>query len=150
MITVVFVCHGNICRSPAAEWVMKYLLNKYHIDDEFFVYSRATSTEEIGNDIYPPMKRELYSREIPFYEHRAKQFTKSDYEKADYIFYMDSYNKRNLEWLVSDVDRKYKSITCFTEGIDIIDDPWYTGDFENVLDQITQCVDDIIRNIRKK
>lgn len=90
MKTIIFVCHGNICRSVAAEYIMKNLLIKYHLEDRFNVISRATSTEEIGNDIYPPMKRALYNKEIPFYQHKAKQITTQDYENADMILIITS------------------------------------------------------------
>lgn len=148
MKTIIFVCHGNICRSPAAEWITKQLLNKYHLDDRFFVYSRATSLEEIGNDIYPPMKRALYSRCVPFYEHHAKQIAKEDYDKADYIFYMDNNNLRYLNYLIEDTDKKYANITKFTANLDYIDDPWYTGQFEKVVDELFECCEAIIRNLK--
>lgn len=148
MKTILFVCHGNICRSPAAEWIMKLLLIKYHLDDKFYVFSRATSTEEIGNDIYPPMKRALYARSVPFFEHHAKQITEADYERADYIFYMDNNNLRYLNYLIEDKDKKYVNIAKFTANLDYIDDPWYTGSFDEVVDQLFQCCDDIIKNLR--
>ena len=148
MKTVIFVCHGNICRSPAAEWIFKQRLIKYHLEDKFVVYSRATSREEIGNDIYPPMKRALYNKEIPFYRHAAKQITQEDYENADYIFYMDNNNLRYLNYLLDDHKGIIKPINQFTSSIDYIDDPWYTGQFSEVVEEITTCVEDIIRNIK--
>mgnify|MGYP003312184716 CR=1 FL=1 len=148
MKTIIFVCHGNICRSPAAEWVFKHLMNKYQLDDRFFVYSRATSTEEIGNDIYPPMKRALYNKEIPFFEHRATQITKEDYKKADYIFYMDNNNLRYLNYLIEDVDKKYIKITKYSEIAGDIEDPWYSGQFDKVLSQIEECCKGIIKNLK--
>ena len=102
MKTIIFVCHGNICRSPAAEWIFKQKLIKYHLEDKFNVISKATSREEIGNDIYPPMKRALYNKEIPFYKHRATQISQEDYDNADYIFYMDNNNLRWLNHLLDD------------------------------------------------
>ena len=148
MKTVIFVCHGNICRSVAAEYIMKNLLIKYHLDDAFNVISRATSTEEIGNDIYPPMKRALYNKGIPFYAHRARQITRSDYETADYIFYMDSYNKRNLDYMLDDHKKIMMPITKYTPSLDIIDDPWYTGRFDEVVNQLTECIEDIIPHLK--
>ena len=148
MKTVIFVCHGNICRSVAAEYIMKNQLIKYHLEDKFFVISRATSTEEIGNDIYPPMKRALYNDEIPFYQHRAKQITKDDYEKADYIYYMDEYNKRNLSYMLDDYKHIIHPITMYNKELSIIDDPWYTGQFDEVVHQLKDCIENIIANIK--
>lgn len=147
MKTIIFVCHGNICRSPAAEYIMKQLLIKYHLEDRYYVYSRATSTEEIGNDIYPPMKRALYNKEIPFYQHRAKQISQSDYDNADYIFYMDESNKRWLSYIVDDTKNIIKQITLYTPQYESISDPWYTGQFDEVVQQLQECIENIIHNI---
>lgn len=149
MKTIVFVCHGNICRSVAAEWIMKNLLIKYHLEDDFYVYSRATSLEEIGNDIYPLMKRSLYNKGIPFYRHYATQINQKDYEKADYIFYMDSYNKRNLEYMFIDNEHKIHPIVEYSRQYSQIDDPWYTGQFDEVVEQLSVCIENIIKNIRR-
>lgn len=141
MKNIIFICHGSICRSPAAEMIMKSLTN------EFNVTSRAVSFEEIGNDIYPPMKRELIKRGIPLQRHSASRITKEDYENADYIFYMDSSNKYYLSRLFNDFDNKILPIFHFTPEIDEIEDPWYTDNYVKVVDQITKCVKDIINNI---
>ena len=140
MKSIIFICHGNICRSPAAEWIMKYLLQAYNLEEDFFVFSRATSLEEIGNDIYPPMKRALYNKEIPFFEHHAKRITLEELNKADYVFYMDSLNRRYMERLFGELPEKCQIITKFSENISFIDDPWYTGQFDEVVEQITDCV----------
>lgn len=150
MKTIIFVCHGNICRSPAAEWIMKHLLLKYKLEEDFFVISRATSLEEIGNDIYPPMKRALYDKEIPFYEHHAKRITLDELNKADYIFYMDNLNKSYLERLFGPLPNKCQIITNYSDSVSIIDDPWYTGDFDNVVDQIEECCENIITRLLLK
>lgn len=147
MKTIIFVCHGNICRSPAAANIMTNLLLTQSNVGDFFVISRATSTEEIGNDIYHPMKRALYNKEIPFFEHHAKQITKKEFDEADYIFYMDSLNKRNLERMFGELPSKCQIITKYSQYPEYIDDPWYTGDFDNVVDQLTQCCRDIISNL---
>ena len=148
MKTIIFVCHGNICRSPAAEWIFKQKLIKYHLEDKFNVISKATSREEIGNDIYPPMKRALYNKEIPFYKHRATQISQEDYDNADYIFYMDNNNLRWLNHLLDDYKNIIKPITYYSKDIDMIDDPWYTGQFDEVVEQIELCSEDIIKNIK--
>ena len=150
MKTIIFVCHGNICRSPAAEWIMKHLLLKYHMEEDFFILSRATSLEEIGNDIYPPMKRALYHKEIPFFEHHAKRITQEELDKADYVFYMDDLNRRYLERLFGPLPEKCQIITKYAGIPAYIDDPWYTGDFDNVVDQIEDCCDAIINKLLLK
>ena len=150
MKTIIFVCHGNICRSPAAEWIMKYLLQRYSLEGDFFVLSRATSLEEIGNDIYPPMKRALYNKEIPFYEHHAKRITREELIKADYVFYMDELNRRYMERLFGNLPDKCMIITKYSGKIDFIDDPWYTGQFDEVVEQITGCCEDIITRLLLK
>lgn len=148
MKTIIFICHGNICRSPAAEYIMKQLLIKYGLEDRFYVYSRATSLEEIGNDIYPPMKRALYNREIPFYQHAAKQITQKEFDEADYVFYMDQNNKRWLSYIIKDENNKAKIITCYSKNYESISDPWYTGQFNEVVEQLIDCCEDIIRAIK--
>ena len=150
MKQIIFVCHGNICRSPAAEWIMKHLLLKYKLEEDFFVISRATSLEEIGNDIYPPMKRALYNKEIPFFEHHAKRITLEELEKADYVFYMDELNKRYMGRLFGPLPDKCQIITKYSDYPECIDDPWYTGDFDNVVEQIENCCDDIIQKVLLK
>ena len=149
-MNIIFVCHGNICRSPAAEWIMKHLLLRYNMEEDFFITSRATSLEEIGNDIYPPMKRALYRKEIPFFEHHAKRITDEEFNEADYIFYMDDINKRYLERMFGTLSEKCQIITKYAGFPEYIDDPWYTGDFENVVDQIETCCDAIIKKLLLK
>lgn len=148
MKTIIFVCHGNICRSVAAEYIAKLLLIKYHLDDRFNIISRATSTEEIGNDIYPPMKRALYNKEIPFYTHRARRISQQDYDNADYIFYMDEFNKRNLLYQLNDYKKIIIPITMYTPHLSQIDDPWYTGQFDEVVDELEECIENIIQRIK--
>lgn len=141
MEKIIFICHGSICRSPAAEFIMKSLTDKYEI------CSRAVSMEEIGNDIYPPMKRELTRRGIKLDRHYASRITRKDIEEAKYIFYMDSSNRYYLERLFGTLPDKILAINNFTPQIGEIEDPWYTDNYVKVVDQITQCVKDIIKNI---
>lgn len=148
MKTIIFVCHGNICRSVAAEYIFKMLIEKYQIQDRFHVYSRATSTEEIGNDIYPPMKRALSHRSIPFGPHKAARITQEDYDNADIIFYMDDNNLRYLNYLLNDNEKKFTIISKFTANLHYIDDPWYSGEYEIVLNELWQCCEDIIKNLK--
>ena len=140
MKKIVFVCHGNICRSVAAEYIMKSM------SDQYIVISRATSFEEIGNDIYPPMKRELLSNNIPFERHYARRMDKDDYMSADYIFYMDEENYSFLYRMFGN-DPKIKPIYEWTPSITEIEDPWYTGRFNVVVRQITECIKNILKNI---
>lgn len=140
MKKIIFVCHGNICRSVAAEYIMKSLTNN------FVIVSRATSYEEIGNDIYPPMKRELLKNNIPFDRHYATRIDYKDYESSDYIFYMDDENRYMLERMFPNSNKLYP-IYKYSKNIFEIEDPWYTGRFDLVVSQIKQCVKDILANI---
>ena len=137
---IIFVCHGSICRSPAAEMIFKMLCKDHE------VISRALSYEEIGKDIYPPMKRELLRRKIPFTRHYATYLTNDDYLSADYIFYMDDSNLRLLSYRFP-IGDKILPVFYFSDGIEEIEDPWYTDNYEKVVNQITTCVKDIIKNI---
>ena len=140
MKKIIFVCHGNICRSVAAEYIMKKLSKDY------LVCSRATSFEEIGNDIYPPMKKVLRDHNIPFDRHYASRINYQDYSEADYIFYMDDENKYSLIRMFGD-SKKILPIYNYSEGIDEIEDPWYTGRYELVYQQIYTCITDILKNL---
>ena len=147
MLTIIFVCHGNICRSVAAEYILKKKIKDLHLEDRLCCFSRATSNEEIGNDIYPPMKDELRKRGIPFTRHFAERITQKDYDLADYIFYMDNNNKRYLNFLLDDYKNIIKPITCFDDYNFEIEDPWYTDNFKKVFDELSKEIDLIIKNI---
>lgn len=140
MKKIIFICHGNICRSPAAEYIMK------HLSKEYDVCSKATSYEEIGNDIYPPMKRVLNQHNIPFDRHYASRITNKDFLEADYIFYMDEENHYSLIRMFGN-SNKILPIYQYTSSINEIEDPWYTGRYELVFAQIYQCIKDILNNI---
>lgn len=140
MKKIIFICHGNICRSPAAEYIMK------HLSKEYDICSKATSYEEIGNDIYPPMKRVLNQHNIPFDRHYASRITNKDFLEADYIFYMDEENHYSLIRMFGN-SSKILPIYQYTSSINEIEDPWYTGRYELVFEQIYQCVKDILNNI---
>lgn len=115
---------------------------------DFDITSRAVSYEEINNDIYPPMKRELTRRGVKLDRHYASRITQKDYDEADYIFYMDSSNKYYLSRMFNDSNNKIMPIFVFTPEISEIEDPWYTDNYVKVCDQITKCVKDIIANIK--
>ena len=135
MIKILFVCHGNICRSPMAEFILKDMVKERGMAEQFYIASAATSTEEIyggvGNPVYPPAKAELAKHGIGCEGKRAVQLKKSDYEKYDYLLGMDSYNIRNmLKILGGDRDKKVKRLLDYTDEPRDISDPWYSGKFD--------------------
>ena len=131
MIKVLFVCHGNICRSTMAESVMTYLVEKEGLADKFYINSAATSREEIGNGVHHGTVAKLKKEGIPVIPHSAVQMTLNDYEEYDYLIGMDTENIRNMQRISGgDPDEKiYKLLTFAGSGLDVAD-PWYTGDFE--------------------
>ena len=147
MKTIIFVCHGSICRSPAAAFIAKQYLKEIGRDDEFNIIIRATSSEEIGNDVYPPMKRELFRRGIKMYPHAAQRIRQIDYGNADYIFYMDYENQYSLMRQIDDYKSILAPINKWTNSIVEIEDPWYTGRYQLVCDEITECIKDIFKHI---
>ncbi len=128
---ILFVCHGNICRSPMAEFVMKNILNERGIGSRFVIESRATSAEELGNPIYPPARAELFRHGITADGKRAVRLRISDYDEYDLLIGMDSANIRNMNLLFGgDRDGKIKKLLDYTDAGGDVADPWYTGDFE--------------------
>ena len=134
MVKILFVCHGNICRSPMAEFVMKDLVKKAGAADRFEIASVAVSREEPGNPVYPPARRELNKHGIPCDGHRARQITAADCQHFDHIYYMDRSNARYLE-------RMFPGQTKFRPLLSRdVADPWYTGDFSQTWEDIlTGC-----------
>lgn len=132
MKRILFICHGNICRSPMAEMIMKKLVSDARRTDEFFIESAAVSTEEIGNPIYPPAQRTLRQHGVPFTDHRARQVTRRDYDCYDLLICMDSYNIRWLNRIIpnGDPDDKVHLLMEYAGSVRDVADPWYTGDFE--------------------
>ena len=147
MKTIIFVCHGSICRSPAAAFIAKKHLKELGRESEFNILIRATSSEEIGNDVYPPMRRELIRRGIPLYPHAAQRIRQVDYDHADYIFCMDDENYYSLLRQLNDYKNIIFRINRWTNDIYEIEDPLYTGRYEKVCDQIVDCIHDIFNNI---
>lgn len=132
MHRILFVCHGNICRSPMAEYVLKDIVKKRGIENEFEIASAATSREEIGNPVYPPARKKLAENGISCGGHQARQITKRDYAHFDRIVCMDRNNVRNtLRITGGDPDHKISMLLDFTPraGHEVAD-PWYTGDFD--------------------
>ena len=135
MIKIMFVCHGNICRSPMAEFVLKDMVKKAGRENEFVIASSATSTEEIwggvGNPVYSPARDELKKHGISCEGKRAVQVKKSDYENYDYLICMDENNMRNIRRIIgSDPENKTVKLLSFTGENRNVADPWYSGDFE--------------------
>ena len=150
MIKILFVCHGNICRSPMAEFVMKELVNKKGMADQFEIASAATSTEEIGNPVYPPAKRKLKEHGISCEGKTARQMTKEDYAYYDYIIAMDRLNLRNMTRFVgNDPDNKVSLLMDFTNHPGDVADPWYTGDFDATLNDVCEGCVGIIKKLNK-
>lgn len=136
MIKINFVCHGNICRSPMAEFVFKDMVKKAGIAEHFEICSSATSTEEIGNGVHYGTRRKLAEVGISAEGKRAVQFKNADYSRFDYIVVMDSNNMRNLMRIIGkDTDSKVHKLLDFALGGDIAD-PWYTGNFDLTYDDV--------------
>ncbi|MBR0433963.1 MAG: low molecular weight phosphotyrosine protein phosphatase [Bacteroidaceae bacterium] len=131
MHRILFVCHGNICRSPMAEFVMKDLVAKAGREGDFYIESAATSTEEIGNSVYPPARRKLAEHGIGCAGKTARQMTRSDYARFDLLVGMDDWNIRNMRRICGDdAEGKICKLMDFTRRPSDVADPWYTGDFE--------------------
>lgn len=131
MPKILFVCHGNICRSPMAEFIMKDLVRSAGREDEFLIESAATSTEELGNPVYPPARLKLAEHGIRCDGKRARQLRKDDYAKYDYLIGMDYANIRNMERMLGgDPEGKIHLLLRFAGEEREVSDPWYTRDFE--------------------
>ena len=138
MVKILFVCHGNICRSPMAEFVMKELVRQKGLSDMFEIASAATSREEIGNPVYPPARRKLAEHGIGCAGHAARQMTRRDYDHYDHILGMDHANIRNIQRIAGgDPDRKITLLLdhALRPGQEVAD-PWYTGDFDAAWNDI--------------
>ncbi len=131
MIKILFICHGNICRSPMAEFVMKQLVKEAGLSGKFEIASAATSTEELGNPVYPPARRKLLEHGIRCDGKRARQLTKADYQKYDLLIGMDHANIRNMHRICGgDPAGKIHMLLDYTDRPGSVADPWYTGDFD--------------------
>ena len=146
MVNILFICHGNICRSPIAEFVMKDMAKGLDIHIE----SKAVSREELGNPVYPPAAAILRQHNIPFGGHRARQITREDYDAFDYILVAEEYNIPRLMRIIgSDVEKKVYRMLDFTEGPGDIEDPWYTGNFEKVYQQIRSGCEALLSHLQE-
>ena len=153
MKRILFVCHGNICRSPMAEMIFKYLVNVSNLQDEFFIDSAGTSDEEARyfSPIHKGTKGVLMKNNIPFTEHIAKQFVVNDYEKFDYIICMESYNITNLLKIIgSDKDKKIFRLLDFSPNPKDVDDPWYHHNFDKTYDEIYYGCQNLLAKLLNK
>lgn len=148
MIKVLFVCHGNICRSPMAEYVMKDLVKKSNLSDQFHISSAATSTEEIGNPVHRGTREKLAQAGIACEGHHARQMTRADYDGYDYLIGMDEWNIRNIKRITGgDPEGKIFKMMSFAGSSRDVADPWYTGDFEATWKDVTEGCQGLLQYI---
>ena len=133
MVKILFVCHGNICRSPMAEFVIKDMTQKAGLAGKFHIASAAVSREELGNPVYPPAQREMAKHGVACDGHRAHQITRAELEDYDLIYYMDGSNRRYLQRLFGDAAEKCRPLLSRD-----VADPWYTGDFGQTWEDINE------------
>lgn len=147
-ISIIFVCHGNICRSPMAEFIMKNLVAKNHLSSRFLITSAAATREEIGCDMYPPAKRMLTAKGVPYAKHAAHLFTKEEYEEADYVIAMDEENLEDLHYLTGgDPEKKVSLLLSHAGRKGEVADPWYTGNFEETYSDIVLGCEGLLKEI---
>ena len=139
MKRILFVCHGNICRSPMAEFVMKDLVKKAGREQEFHIESAATSTEELGNPVYPPARQKLAEHGLSCKGKTARQMTRRDYDAFDLLIGMDTWNIRNMERISGgDPQHKIHRLLDYTQRSGDVADPWYTGNFEATWHDVSE------------
>ncbi len=149
MTKILFVCHGNICRSPMAEFILKKMVKDKGLEKDFLIESAATSTEEIGNDIHSGAKQKLTEKNIPFSKRRARRITKEDYDNFDFLIGMDVENLYYMqhEWN-KDPDDKIKLLLSFANKDKDIADPWYTHDFEPTFNEIMEGCNALLNHLK--
>ena len=148
MHRIMFVCHGNICRSPMAEYVMKDLVRKRGREGDVTVDSAATSTEEIGNPVHRGTRRVLREHGVPCGDHRARQITHADYDDYDLIVGMDEANMRSMRRVfIGDPQGKLRKLLEFAGSGRDVADPWYTGDFETTYDDVVSGCEGLLEQL---
>ncbi len=148
---ILFVCHGNICRSPMAEFVMKHLVSQQGYGARFHIESAATSTEEIGNAVYPPARRKLAEHGIGCQGKTARQLTRDDYARFDLLVGMDDWNIRNMTRMCGgDPEGKIVKLMDFTNRPGDVADPWYTGDFEATWKDVLEGCQGMLKELGVK
>ena len=146
MIRVLFICHGNICRSPMAEFLLKSMVQEKGISDQFCIASAATSTEEIGNPVHYGTRKKLSEYGISCNGKYAVQMTRADYDRYDYLIGMDQWNIRNMQRIVGkDEKGKIRRLLDFTDHPRDIADPWYTGNFDITYEDIREGCEALLR-----
>ena len=148
MIRVLFVCHGNICRSPMAEFILKDMVSARGIDPKFHIESAATSYEEIGNPVYPPARAELAKHGISCVGKTARKLVKADFSEFDYLIAMEEYNLRNIRReFGAELTKQVKLLLDYTDTPGDIDDPWYTGSFDETYREIVAGCEGFLEQI---
>ncbi|MBQ8764402.1 MAG: low molecular weight phosphotyrosine protein phosphatase [Clostridia bacterium] len=148
MIKILFVCHGNICRSPMAEFVMKDMVKKKGLADMFEIASAATSTEELGNPVYPPARRKLLEKGLSCNGKTSRQMTANDYNYYDFIIAMDRNNLRNMaRFAGNDPEGKVSLLMDYTSTPRDVADPWYTGDFEQTWEDVNTGCEGLLKRL---
>ena len=149
MKKILFVCHGNICRSPMAEFIFKAMVKERGVDGEFYIESAAVSDEEYGNPIYPPARRCLNGHGIPFDKSKtARKMTAADYDYFDLIIVMDCSNLRWMKWIIGDdVQGKVHTMMSYAHEDRDVADPWYTGDFEKTYRDVVAGCEGLLENL---
>ncbi|MBO4578858.1 MAG: low molecular weight phosphotyrosine protein phosphatase [Clostridiales bacterium] len=151
MVKILFVCHGNICRSTLAQSMFQDMVNKRGLADRFYIDSAATSTEEIGNGPHYGTIGKLREVGIPLVPHRARQMTRADYKNFDYLIGMDSYNIRNMTRIAGgDPDGKIYLMLSFAGSTRSIADPWYTGNFDETYDDLVEGLGAFMKYLQNK
>ena len=149
MIKILFVCHGNICRSPMAEFIMKDLVKKANRDKEFLIESAATSREELGNPVYPPVRKLLNEHGVDCSQKHAREISKQDYEQYDYLIGMDEYNLHNMQRICGeDVSHKMHLLLDYTDHKGDVADPWYSGDFDKTWKEVSEGCKGLLATIK--
>ena len=148
IIKILFVCHGNICRSPMAEFVMKEMVKNANLQERIYIESAATSTEELGNPVYPPARRIMAQHGIDCKNKTARQITRADYDNFDYIVAMDERNIRNMRYFFgNDPEHKVSLLLSWANENREVADPWYTGDFEATWRDVNLGCDALLKQI---
>ena len=147
-IKIMFICHGNICRSPMAEFVMKELVRQEGREEEFEIASSATSCEELGNPVYPPVQRVLKAHNIPFERREARRFSASEYGDWDLLICMDRNNLRNLAGIIPDPEGKIRLLLDYAgrKGAEVAD-PWWTGNFDETWQDVLEGCRGLLKNL---
>ncbi len=151
MIKILFVCHGNICRSPLSQSVFQHMVNEMGLEELFLIDSSATSTEEIGNSPHRGTVNKLREQGIPLVPHRAKQITSWEYDEFDYIIGMDNWNMKNLNRMFGgDSEGKLYKLLTFAGSDRDIADPWYTGNFDDTYNDVVEGCEGLMRYLKER